>query len=106
VVTRPVSALAGVLSRGGQRRESGLCTLAGVAQRRSGRVEPDRLVEGGDGALELALVQIGKAATAVGSAIVRIELDRFVKIGDRAIELVLVQVDNAAAAVGSGVAGV
>ena len=44
------------------------------------RVEPDRLVEIGDGAGVVALDEIGAAATAESTRILRIEPDRFVEI--------------------------
>ena len=54
------------------------------------RIEPDRLVEVGDGAVVVALVALGDAAVGVGDGVFRIEPDRLVEVGDGAVVVALV----------------
>ena len=66
------------------------------------RVEPDRLVVIGDGAVVLAFGSVGVAAVAEGCGVVRIEPDRLVVVLDGAVELALVVVSDAAVVEGRG----
>ena len=59
------------------------------------RIEPDRLIEIGDGAIVFALGQPSAAAIVVGGSR-RIELDRLIVVGDRSIEVALASPGDAA----------
>ena len=69
------------------------------------RIEPDRLVVIGDGAVEVAFVAPGEAATVVGPRVFRIrsEPDRLVEVGDGAVAVAFVAPDSAAVVVSNGV---
>ena len=50
------------------------------------RIEPHRLVEIGDGAVEIAPLAIGEPAAVRGQRVARIEPDRLAQVGDGAVE--------------------
>jgi hypothetical protein len=53
------------------------------------RIELDRLVEIGDGAVVFALFRIGAAAVAIGPSVFRIDLDRLAVVGDGTVVVAL-----------------
>ena len=70
--------------------------VAAVVQTdRIGR-KPDRFIVVGDGAVVIALAEIGEAATAERRGIFRIEPDRLVVVGDGTVELALAGARDAA----------
>src|SRR5207344_3213312 len=64
------------------------------------RIDPDRLVEVGDGAVEVALVAPHQAAIGEGGRIGLVGADRLVVVGERAVEVVLLPKGVAAIVVG------
>ena len=67
------------------------------------RVELDRLIEVGDGAVGVALHAVGHAAVVEGHRHAGIELDRLVEVGDGAVEIALVAVGETAVVEGQRV---
>ena len=71
-----------------------------VRRHRVARVEPDRLGQIGDGAVEIAALVIGHAAIVIGRAEVRIELDRLAEILEGVLIVVDAQIAEAARVIG------
>src|SRR5215813_11875768 len=78
------------------------CNAAGQVGGGVFRIEPDRLIILGYGAVEVALEAPSDAAVVVGFVILRIEPDRLVVVGDGAVEIALSSPDDAAVAVMQG----
>ncbi len=64
------------------------------------RIEPDRGVVAGDGAVDIALPEVGGAAVVIGDREVAVDLDRAVEIGKRAIGVALRGRGDAAIVIG------
>ena len=70
---------------------------------RVARIEPDRLAQVGNGAVELVALVVRHAAVVVGGAEVRIELDRLVEIREGVVVVVQAEIAEAARVIGCSV---